>query len=88
MAILDQIQNDEKAVSVQEVLDDLELKVMELIGHIGELIQGTFGQYGPHNAIHFTDQSQCFSKNLPFHEAGDLVSSPNAHLITDTAHCP
>ena len=38
-AIVDQLQNDEEAVSEQEVLDDHELKVMELIDHIGELIE-------------------------------------------------
>ena len=39
-------------------------------------------------AIHFTDHGPCFSKNLPFHEPGDLVSSLDAHLITGTVPCP
>ena len=38
-------------------------------------------------AIHFTDHGQCFSKNLPFHGPGNLVSSPDAHLITGTVPC-
>ena len=37
-AIVDQLNNDEEAVSKQQVLDDHELKVMELIDHFGELI--------------------------------------------------
>ena len=36
--IVDQVDNDEQAGSEQEVLDDHELKVMELIDCIGELI--------------------------------------------------
>ena len=34
-AIVDQLQDDKEAVSEQEVLDDYELKVMELIDRIG-----------------------------------------------------
>ena len=30
----------------------------------------------------------CFSKNLPFHGPGDLVSLEHAYLITDTVPCP
>ena len=39
-------------------------------------------------AIHFTDHGLCFSKSLPFQGPGDLVSSPDAHLITSTVPCP
>ena len=39
-------------------------------------------------AIHFTNHGVCFSKNLPFHRPGDLVSAPDAHLIIGTVPCP
>ena len=41
-------------------------------------------------AIYFTDHGPSFSKNLPFpfHRRDDLVSSPDAHLITDAVPCP
>ena len=38
--------------------------------------------------IHFTNHGPCFSKNLPFHGPGNLVSLPDALLITDTVPCP
>ena len=38
-AIVDQLKNDEEAEEEQRVLDDHQLKVMELIDRIGELIE-------------------------------------------------
>ena len=38
--------------------------------------------------IYAMDHGLCFSKNVPFHGPGDVVSSPDAHLITGTVPCP
>ena len=49
---MDQLQDDEEAVSEQEVLDDHELKVMELINCIGELIgEPSKTKTGPENEL-------------------------------------
>ena len=42
LTTIDQLKNDEEAETEQKVLDDHELKVMELIGHIGKLVGESF----------------------------------------------